>query len=98
MRCFQCGGSGQITSVVGGNLFRCPMCSGAGVARREPLWKTDVVEAARILLAKAKNSEQITINAGATIEHGFGVHHGRLCCDEYELIKLICDHVEKSQR
>lgn len=75
-------------------MVRAMLRPGEGESMKEPLWKTDVGEAARILLEKAKNTEVITINAGATIEHGFGAHGGRLCCDEHELIRTVCEFVD----
>jgi hypothetical protein len=60
---------------------------------KDALWKTDVREAARVLLKKIENTEQITINAGGMIEQGFGVHRGRICCDEYDLMKSVAEFV-----
>ena len=54
----------------------------------EPLWKTDAREAARVLLKKVDNSEVITI-AGMNIESGFGLHKGRLTCNDYKLLRLV---------
>lgn len=60
--------------------------------QEEPLWKTDVREAARVLLKKIKNTEVITI-AGLNIEAGFELHHGRLTCNDEELLRSVAEFV-----